>query len=484
MKMKLKAIIHALAVLPILAASGTALSDTADKVSSWFNDMNYSNVTAAGVYEGQGARYATLGGVSARAPITQPFQFVSVQTPKFSAGCGGIDFYSGGFSAIDADQFIQNLRAIGQNAQSLAYMLAIQIVSPQLSGVMERIQTWADKYLNLNMNSCEAASALMGGAMDMMGADSANCTIKRMSQAGETWDQANYYCTTGGRRSQTDALGGDPNYVDFVNGNLAWYVLMENPLFSSDTEFSELIMNLTGAILITKVTPGDDSSAIDVKEILPALANGEQTERFRNIYTALLYGTDAVDQMQIYRCQPSASSSKDGCNNLTSNLQSVSPTWQGLNRRVEDLVMSIQSKIGDDAPLTPEEIGLINATSVPLYRYLSASAAYFRNDSHIGHVAEYSRLIAEDILLTSLASVVTKVEQQSAMMPGGMSGSERMLSFRENLRSVSVGLARMRKDTELTIEQYFEMQDRIAQYERLVMSRLDSGYIQAALWSR
>lgn len=146
-----------------LTLPSVSSADTAAKVNSWFSNMNYATVTNPGVYEGQSARYATLGGVSTRAPITQPFNFINVQTPKFSAGCGGIDFFAGGFSAIDANQFVENLRAIGQNAQSLAFMLAIQIVSPQLSGVMEDINTWAQKLNQMNMDSCQAATALVGG---------------------------------------------------------------------------------------------------------------------------------------------------------------------------------------------------------------------------------------------------------------------------------------------------------------------------------
>ncbi|WP_223823293.1 conjugal transfer protein TraH [Candidatus Enterovibrio altilux] len=58
--------------------------------------MNYATVTNPGVYEGQSARYATLWEMSTRAPITQPFNFINAQTLKFSAGCGGIDFFAGG----------------------------------------------------------------------------------------------------------------------------------------------------------------------------------------------------------------------------------------------------------------------------------------------------------------------------------------------------------------------------------------------------
>ena len=45
----------------------------------------------------------------------------------------------------------------------------------------------------------EAATKLVGGALELFGKKEANCTIKRMQQAGEDWNTANYYCTTGGR---------------------------------------------------------------------------------------------------------------------------------------------------------------------------------------------------------------------------------------------------------------------------------------------
>jgi len=298
------------ALLLVAMPIRTTFADTAAKVDSWFNNMNYANVTAPGVYEGQSARFATLGGISARAPITQPFNFVSVQTPKFSAGCGGIDFYAGGFSAIDSDQFIDNLRAIGQNAQSLAFMLAIQIVSPQLSGVMEDIQTWADKYLNMNMDSCEAASKLVGGALQYLDEEKANCITTRQNDYGEDYSTASFACTTGGSRKTTTGDDGDVNKTDFVKGNLAWYVLMQDPFFQDDLEFAEVVVNIIGTVIISDV-PGPSDTPVDVRIIQPAIKDTVEKERFDNIYTALLYGNQATEQLRIYRCNARHQSQMD-----------------------------------------------------------------------------------------------------------------------------------------------------------------------------
>jgi len=461
-----------------------AQGSTAGKVNDWFNNQNYATVTNPGVYEGQSARYATLGGFSTRAPITQPFNFVNVQTPKFSAGCGGIDFYSGGFSAVDANQFVDNLRAIGQNAQSLAFMLAIQIVSPQLSGVMEDIQDWAQKLNALNMDSCQAATALVGGTMDYFGAKEGNCTVKRMQDFGEDWTTANYACTTGGSIKSTEAASGDANKIDFIKGNLAWYVLMQDPLFSSDTEFAELIMNMTGTIIITDVGTSDDSPS-DIRIVDPAIKGDVKKERFKNIYTALLMGTEADNNLLLYKCTGGATSNPNSCLTMSNSLDTVVPTWTGLYVRVDNMVKSIVEKIYTDTPLTPAERGLVESTTIPLYRYLAATAAYFPRGADVSRLtSDYTQLIAEDILLRSLTAIIEKVEQRSGVLKDGMAEASRVKKYKEDLQGVLDGLAELKKENDFDVEKYFAMQQRIQLYEKALMSKLSSNMIQSSMWGQ
>ena len=458
--------------------SASAGAGTSDKVEGWFDNMNYSNVTGAGMYETQGARYGTLGGISARAPITQPFNLVNVQTPKFSAGCGGIDWYSGGFSAVNADQFMENLRAIGQNAQSLAYMLAIQIVSPQLSSTMESIQDWANKYLNMSMDSCEAATALVGGGLNMMGAESGNCTVKRMQQTGETWDEANYACRTGGKRSA--ALSSDPNVVEFVQGNLTWFVLMQDPFFRSDTEFAEVMMNILGTVIVTQTNPGDDDSGKEIMYIPPALMAEAGSERFDNIYAALLYGSEADADLRLYRCS-SRTSSPEGCTTLSGGLQTISPSWAGLKKRVDDLLQAIADNIAMDGALTAEQKGIIASTRVPLYRYLTAAAAS-SNGLDTGYASQYSKLIAQDILVKSLKAVVERVEIQAGNLKGGMSSTDQLKTYRDDLVQVRSGLGRLAKENEITMAAVDDMTDKIRRYEQQVLSRIGSSMRKSTQW--
>ena len=478
-----RSLFKATALTLAISFPASVLADTASKVDSWFNNMNYHTVTAPGVYEGQSARFATLGGLSARAPITQPFNFANVQTPKFSAGCGGIDFYAGGFSAIDADQFIDNLRAIGQNAQSLAFMLAIQIVSPQLSGVMEDIQTWANKYLNMNMDSCEAASQLVGGALQYLDEEKANCITTRQNDYGEDFSTASFACTTGGSRKSTTGSDGEKNKTDFVKGNLAWYVLMQDPFFQADTEFAEVVLNIIGSVIISDV-PGASDTPVDIRIIEPAIKDTIEKERFDNIYTALLYGNKATDQLRIYRCN-GATSDPNSCTTMTNSLQTINPSWTGLYTKVEQLLQSIINKIQSDSALTLQERGLIGSTNVPIYRFLSASTTYFPRGTDIAKISqEYTTLIAHDILLRSLDAVIQKVEQRSSTLKKGMAEAKRIKEFREELEDVMRGLAKKRKDNEYTAEQLITMQERIFKYEKALLPKLGGEIVTAAMWGK
>ncbi|MDE0145910.1 MAG: conjugal transfer protein TraH [Nitrospira sp.] len=462
-----------------------------DKLDDWFNNQNFNTSTRPGIYETQSARYATLGGISYRAPITQPYRFLTIQTPRFSAGCGGIDLYTGGFSVMNASQFVDALRAIGQNAVSLAFMLAIQIVSPQLSGIMEDIQSWANEYLTMGMDSCEAATKLVGGALEFFGQKEGNCTIKRMQTTGEDYNTANHYCTTGGRIKATEASGGgEDDQIVFTKGNLTWFVLMQNFFFTTDTQFAELIMNMVGTV-IYRDDGGGDTDPTGLNHIPAALnEDGTPSPAFENMIAALMYGSDAAVQLLIYRCQ-SPTATPMGCQTIHADRQSINPaTWgDGLHGKIRILVQSIVSKIRGDAALTPTETGLIGASKIPLYRFLTAASAAFPNapGSSIDVTEltdKYTNLFARNILLTSLNNVLGMVEFQALNLPDKLSDTPQVEDFEKDLRVAIRGVAAMTKETEDKAGQYFELLKQIREYEKEIMTNLGKGFMQAARWGR
>ncbi len=467
----------------LVCVTTTIHAGIANKVDQWFESMNfdYSSTTRPGVYQGQSARYATLGGYTARAPITQPFDFVNIQLPKFSAGCGGIDIYTGGFSAISSDQLIENLKAIGQNAASLAFMLAIQVVSPQLSGIMEEIQGWANKFNSMGIDSCEAATALVGGALNSLGAKEGNCTVKRMDEFGEDWQTANHACTTGGKVKATEEHGDSPNKVTFERGNLAWMILMQDKFYRQDLELAEVVMNLTGTIILNE---GKNGASADIVRVPPAITDYARKDRFFNIYHALLYGKDGKGKLQIQRCAQKGNKTEKGCLALTA-LTETTPNWQGIYERTTKIIRNIVDHIHHDTPLSDQEKGFIEATSLPIYRYLSTSSAYFPRGTDVaGLPNEYIQLLANDVLLQALQTLIERVERYSGNLKNGLSDTSQVLDFRQDLDAVLNGLALMREKNKINLEMVYQMQERIAAYERALLPKLGKGLIASAQWGR
>lgn len=458
----------------------TSHAGIGSKLKDWFNEQNYTNSTSPGVYEGQSARYLTAGGYTNRSPVTRVFNFVDVQTPKFSAGCGGIDVYMGGISGINADEFIKSLRSIGQNATSLAFMLAIQVVSPQLSGVMEDIKTWADKINSFNMDSCEAATKLVGGAMDYMGAKESNCTVKRMQEFQEDWNTANHACTTGGKLRDTENYG-DPNKVDFIKGNIAWHVLMKDPYFRNDLDFAELIMNITGTVIINDQGGSSDGPS-NIRVINPAMSKDHSTSRFENIYASMLKGDKLKDPLFLFKCIDKDSNEKS-CTRISNSLEKVQSSWKGLSTKISIIINGIIEKIYTDTKLTSEEKGLISSTTIPVYRYLTVTSAFFPRHSNNSRLTnDISRIIAEDILLKSLNDIISQVKQQISIANNGPSLSSKFADYQKNVEGVLDGLEQLKRANSKSANMFFEMQKRIQLYEKALMGRLGSGLVTNALW--
>ena len=99
-----------------------------------------ANVTSAGIYQSQGLNTVTGGGYVFKAPRKDftPFHF---SPPSLSAGCGGIDIFLGAFSIPSKEEFVAFLRSIGSALPGVAFQLALQTLSPDLS---EQVTSFRD----------------------------------------------------------------------------------------------------------------------------------------------------------------------------------------------------------------------------------------------------------------------------------------------------------------------------------------------------
>jgi conjugative transfer pilus assembly protein TraH len=445
----------------------SAQASIGSDVQNFFGDINYGNTTAPGVYEGQTAGYFTGGGIYARTPVRN-YSLVNIQMPQFRAGCGGIDLFTGGFSFINSQQFVAMLRNIGSNATSLAFMLALQVVSPQIKGVLAEINDWAQKFNQSQINSCQAAGAALGGALSLFGADESSCTVQRVANLGEDYTTADANC-----RNNPNSTGSTTAKPYFTTGNIAWKSMMPIDFFQNDTDLAQAVMNLTGTIIVTD--HGSSKPTPTIQRVASQLTTSADASS-GNLVDALLHG----GTVPIYQCSD-ATTDASACLNVSSTTTNITiSNTQAIVPQVEALLTSIVEKIQTDTPLSTQEQGLIRSTTLPVYKYLTVSVALLGANAQ-ADVTKYSEIIGKDLLYAYLLDLLKKVDTGASQLTI-QSKQDMVTSFLQDIRLARQAIAQ--SDTKVTTDYDAALALTTASrdYERALVGSLSPAVVQSALF--
>ncbi len=380
------------------------------------------NVTEGGGYQDQTGGFYTGGRVFARSKVNNA-DLISLQLPHYRAGCGGIDLFMGGFSYINAQQFIALIRNIGSNASGYAFNLALATVTPQIKSVLDDLLAKIQKMTNQNINSCEAAATLVGGVWPQSDASSqllCNAMSKDLGIATD-WAQGRQKCGAEEQRAAVlNRKGEKAGFKDILGDefNVAWKAILKNAFLKNNSALAEFFMTLSGTIISKRAGEG-----LEVK-VLPAKSSDPQ------LISALLTGNVPV---QIYKCD---NVSEDQC--LSPTLQNVGlPKEKALSSKVHKILTSLSDKVRTDGKLSEEELGFVNATMIPILKIIAVETAFKKGGSPVS-VADFSEAIAHDILLSYLDEVMSLVWDNVTQLKENQI-NDKMI---EQLRS---GIARSRK---------------------------------------
>ena len=369
--------------------TATVFASVNSDLNNFFNDLGFSdNTTAPNAYSGQEAGYYSGGGLFARDSV-RDVQIAQVQLPSFRSGCGGIDLFTGGFSFINSQQLINLMNNIINNSMGYAFNLALESTTPEIANVMKYINTIANTINNANINSCETAAGLVGTVWPKTHAAQQQVCEDIGNSKGifTDWAEARQQCSTGGDMTQTlNKAQNDPNYQSMLltSGNVAWKALQKNSFLSSDPELAELLMSLSGTLILQGGSSDDASHQF---KVLASLSSDNQ------LLKALLHGGTA----KVYVCD---STNSEGCLNPTIKTLTISPD-SGLQTHVTQLLQDITNKILTDTALTPSEIGLLQATRLPIYKMLNVENAFIGDKQVLG-IVSFADVIATDILFQYL----------------------------------------------------------------------------------
>lgn len=372
--------------LLLVIFSITANAGVGHDLEHFFNDLGFSdNITDPHAYQGQRAGYYTGGSIYARHQVRN-VQLAQVSLPGYRAGCGGIDLYTGSFSFIKGTEIVNTMKSIMSNAAGFAFELALETATPQLSGVMKYLHTMENKINSMNINSCETGVGLVGSLWPKTQIAQQHVCQAVSSGHGvfDDWAASKQGCGKGGKlNDEMEKAQKDPKYrpLVFYRGNLAWRALQKNSFLKNDSELAELFMTLSGTIILN---PGKGPDDPVIRQVLPSLANS------KNLLNALLRG----GKTEIYSCKDTA---EDKCLFVKKKTINIA-TNKALETHVRNLLFDMFDKIKTDQALTKEEKGLIESTSIPIYKIMTVQAAQTNGSSGGVDVTQYSDLIATDII--------------------------------------------------------------------------------------
>jgi len=428
-------------VFMVLLTSISILNAGVSKdMSNFFNKFGAAtNHTKGSAYKDQSGGDYNGGSFFMRSP-SRNLNPVSITPPGIRMGCGGIDIWTGGLGFINADDLKTTMKGIIAGAGSYAFMLAVETYAPQVHNIMQQLNKLAADFNSMNINSCEVAAGMVGSVWPKSDLkDNAACKMLASHEGiSSGWAKARHDCgrdtTIGTKRAEADQLLGD--------FNLSWKVLKKmsfdmtgdstnlNPLGNvsslgqQDKEtLKELFMTFSGTII----------KKSGKKTVLPAQGDRE------NFLKALMSG----GKITYYSC----GADMDKC--LTPTKKTINlPVDSALHRKIVSILESMSNKIqedqGDEKP-TAAETSLINATSLPLYKFINVTTAYQKGHAPIS-LSEYGEIIAFDVVVTYVYDVLMYLREIVANMRDIEFSDEDLGPFLKGIRETQQSLMGLRQN--------------------------------------
>lgn len=398
-----------------------------------------TNHTKGSSFKDQSGGYYNGGSFFMRAP-SRNVNPVHVTPPGFRMGCGGIDLWTGGFGYISTEQLKGAMQNIIQGGANYAFMLAVESYAPQVHNIMQQLNKLAADFNKLNINSCETSAAMVGSLWPKSNLGSqAAC---RMLSTGEgmatDWAKARHECgqneETGLSRKKEDQMVGEFNLAWKVLGKISFDMTSSgtnlNPFVGSfdlgsgdkDT-LKEIFMTFSGTLIRTK-----DGK----KKVLPA--QGDRSSFLKNLMSG--------GEITYYKCD-----TKDLCLNPTPTrlqLDKESALHSKIVTILDGMAEKIQNDEGGTSP-SPAEESLINATSLPLYKFINVTTAYQKGHAPIS-LAEYGEIIAFDVVVTYVNDVLMSFREAAANLMDQQFTDEDLTPFIKGLRETQSSLSGVRQN--------------------------------------
>lgn len=151
---------------------------------------------------------------------------------------------------------------------------------------------------------------------------------------------------------------------------------------------------------------------------------------------------------------------------------------QALKPRIRALIESMNAKVRSNTALTTQEIGLLGATSIPLYKIVTVNAAAQLGGMSPSDMDNLAEIVGVDMLETLVRQFYNLVNQGQASFHNA--DAETLGQWREQLRAVSLAMDSESNGLNARLTRMQMVLDRTVFLERTLRNSL-SPQVSAAL---
>ena len=320
-----------------------------------------------------------VGGSMRIPPLGQTIHPFTVTLPSWSNdSCGGINVMMGGFSFLNFDYLVQKLQAMIQAAPALAFEIALRVLSEQLTGSANTLESIIDALNGLNFNSCTAMNGIVTTA-----ANAITDAIKH----------------TGSEASNRQSSGASDNFASAVSD---YFNNVKKAVVDFWNRFKTKVTASGGSG--NSSVAKEEAAGIPPGGLLAAVANelGGMPDDFINtmryylgdvigVKTMSDNGTPGEIAVVLYPCGATATArglvediNSGHMHSVTLDELAESPgncvgqvvtTSQSLGKMVADAMRNIYQSLVSGQDLSDQKsINLIEISSIPIYSFLRDAA--------------------------------------------------------------------------------------------------------------
>lgn len=326
-------------------------------------------------YEGQERGYFMGGSASVRFDFqNQPL--VSFTPPSIKVGCSGIDIVMGGFSYMNFEYLVQKMQGILSAAPAFAFQSALGTLCPSCKDIINSLEAISDMINSLNVDSCKASSAVGGfvgnqvGKMvaDNIGRAESPAWFKGLSTTlTDAKNQFGKYMNnaTGGKGiDYWDCLGkgGTEATCSKAHGKVNFTTPLMTQVFNELTYYPSLkeFETIFRAFYGDVYQPGSAEHTANDPDWkgTPGIEGDPGCTVTGSLIEGMVFGTYKT------KSKPDGKLDSPKC-------QLVEDSSKGLHEKVKmSLQRVVDSAKAGTAP-SQEDIDLINASRIPIYRLIS-----------------------------------------------------------------------------------------------------------------